>query len=637
MKSIEPLLRLPRQRKRHVLRAADAVLVSISLLLAILIQFTEWQQLWQSGALWSLLVTVVASQLIFHYLGLYRMVIRFMNEKGALLILQAVAATGLVLLTLNMVTGNALILAVPLIFTLLAILTVGGVRFFLRELYLHSVNNHRKPVIIYGAGTTGCELVNSLRHGGDYVPVAFVDDWRGLEGALVEGLPVHRPAELSALMERHAAELVLLAIPSAPRYRRREILSGLAEQQIPVQTVPGTADVLSGRARISDIRDVSVEDLLGREQVPPYPELMDSDIRYKCILVSGAGGSIGSELCRQILGQGPAKLLLLDNCEYALYAIEQELSKTAQETGLNLTITALLASVQQRDRLDAIIEAFNVQTVYHAAAYKHVPLVENNLIEGIRNNVFGTLNLVQAAVEGGVETFVLVSTDKAVRPTNVMGATKRLTELVCQAYAAEKGATRFSMVRFGNVLGSSGSVVPLFRKQIERGGPVAVTHPNITRYFMTIPEAAQLVIQAGAMASNGEVFVLDMGEPVCIHDLAANMIRLSGLEVKDELNPEGDIEIVFTGLRPGEKLYEELLIGGDVTSTRHPRIMSSKEVFWERDQLERFLGLMKRAMNESNYERIKQLLLDAPVDYRPEGRITDHIWKEQGLLLEARS
>ncbi|MCE8017075.1 polysaccharide biosynthesis protein [Halomonas sp. MCCC 1A17488] len=624
---LQPLLMLPRSVKRRVLVLVDATLVVASLMLACALHWESLAPLVDPGLWQTSIVVALVSLVLFHWLGLYRVVIRYMSHTTVATVGMAVLLSSLVAKAASQWLGVVLALPVVLIYGLLLLLGLGGVRFLLRELYLLSQRLKRRPVVIYGAGAAGCELVAALRHGSEYEPVAFVDDWRGLDGALVEGLRVYQPVRLAALVEEYRAAMVLLAIPSAPRCRRREILQRLSALSVPVKTIPGSADVIAGRARISELRDVALEDLLGREPVPPFPDLLAANIEGKTVMVTGAGGSIGSELCRQIIAQRPVAVLLVDSCEYALYAIEHELSQHPAVGDEGIRVRPFLVSVQQPDALRAIFTAFPVDTVYHAAAYKHVPLVECNLVEGLRNNVFGTLTLARAALAAGVESFVLISTDKAVRPTNVMGASKRLTELICQAFAQQQSRTCFSMVRFGNVLGSSGSVVPLFRQQIERGGPVAVTHPDITRYFMTIPEAAQLVIQAGAMATGGEVFVLDMGEPVRIRDLAINMIRLSGLEVKDEAHPDGDIEIVYTGLRPGEKLFEELLIGGEVKETRHHRIMTSREMFWEWPRLEAYLQELQQALTAIDYPRLRQLLLVAPLDYCPEGGATPR-WEE---------
>jgi FlaA1/EpsC-like NDP-sugar epimerase len=632
---LDAMMTMPRHRKRHLLQLIDAFTVVMSLNLAVLLHRDTSLAPFDSN-LWFLtgLVTV-ATLVCFHWLGIYRLVLRYMNPSAVLSLGAGALVSSLLVLLLEGMMGDLLSPSVAVIHGLAMLVGVGGVRYVLRELYLVSKRRQRRPVVIYGAGAAGCELVSALRHGGEYEPVAFIDDWRGLEGTLVDGLRVHQPYDLETLVDEHHAAMVLLAIPSATRSRRREILQRLSTLSIPVQTIPGSADVIAGNASISEVRDVAVEDLLGREPVPQFPDLMDANIRGKSVMVTGAGGSIGSELCRQIIDQQPARLLLVDNCEFALFSIEQELLGHPGVGRSGVEVKPLLASIQRRDALAAIFDGFEVHTVYHAAAYKHVPMVEYNLIEGIRNNVFGTLNLARAAISAGVETFVMVSTDKAVRPTNAMGASKRLTELTCQAFAHSGCATRFCMVRFGNVLGSSGSVVPSFREQIEQGGPVKVTHPEITRYFMTIPEAAQLVIQAGAMARGGEVFVLDMGEPVRIQDLAVNMIRLSGLEVKDCEHPDGDIEIVHTGLRPGEKLFEELLIGEAVSGTRHDRIMTSREPFWEWPRLEAFLQELDRALGASDHLEVRRLLKSAPLAYRPADSMADLVWQARNDRLLA--
>ncbi|WP_404475105.1 polysaccharide biosynthesis protein [Vreelandella venusta] len=630
---MKSLLMTPRWIKRRVLVGLDGVIVVCSLQLAAMIHLESLQPL-SDGSLWmAISLLVPMSLLLFHWLGLYRMVIRYMSHVTVPTVVMVVLSSALLVIPASYVVEHAIGPSIVVTYALLLLLGIGSLRFVLRELYRRSQRRQRKPVVIYGAGAAGCELVAALRHGGEYEPVAFVDDWRGLEGAMVEGLRVHQPVALAALVQEYRAAMVLLAIPSAPRCRRREILHWLSGLSVPLKTIPGSADVIAGRAKISELHDVALEDLLGREAVPAFPELMQSNIYDKTVMVTGAGGSIGSELCRQILAQNPLRLLLVDNCEYALYAIEQELKQHIETSRSRCELKPLLLSVQHAGSLKAVFESFEVHTVYHAAAYKHVPMVEFNLVQGVSNNVLGTLHLAQAAMAAGVQTFVVISTDKAVRPTNAMGASKRLTELICQAFAHAQTKTRFCMVRFGNVLGSSGSVVPVFRQQIEQGGPIKVTHPDITRYFMTIPEAAQLVIQAGAMGEGGEVFVLDMGKPVRIYDLAINMVRLSGLEVKDAQHPEGDIEIIFSGLRPGEKLYEELLIGDDVRRTRHDRIMTSKERFWEWPRLEAFLKELEQAFIETDHLRIRQLLQSAPLDYHPLDEIVDVVWEARQAVL----
>ncbi|APX93248.1 nucleoside-diphosphate sugar epimerase [Halomonas sp. 1513] len=643
MSLLKPLFRLPRKRKRAIQLLADVMLIAVSFLLAMMLRLDSWAPIAEPRTWLVLLFMVPASLVIFIRLGFYRAIIRYMNQKAIRAICAGVAASALSLAVTSYLLNLPVPRSVPFIYAMLALITIGGVRFGLRALYLNSQLRHKTRVLVYGAGAAGRQLVASLRQGQEYWPVAFVDDARGLRSIYIEGIKVYNPDVIERLVEEYGVQKVLLAMPSTSRARRRDLLKRLEPLSVPVQTIPGIADVVSGKAKINEIRDVSVEDLLGRDPVPPAEALLDANIKGKVVMVTGAGGSIGSELCRQIIMRQPETLLLFDVAEYSLYSIEQELLQLTQRYASAVKVKALLGSVQHRQRNEAILTAFGVQTIYHAAAYKHVPMVEHNVVEGLRNNVFGTLEMARAAASCGVESFVLVSTDKAVRPTNVMGASKRLAELVCQAMASRGSSTCFSMVRFGNVLGSSGSVVPLFRRQIEQGGPVTVTHPEITRYFMTIPEAAQLVIQAGAMAKGGDVFVLDMGEPVKIAELAGHMVRLSGLDpvvppittapgsAKGTANdaPEGDIEIVFTGLRPGEKLYEELLIGEEVAETRHPRIMTANETYWEWPQLDMLLGELFAACNQQRHDEIRRLLLEAPAAYDPQGEIADLVWDER--------
>jgi FlaA1/EpsC-like NDP-sugar epimerase len=630
-KSIDYIFRLPRVYKRLIQVLVDSTSLTLSFLLAMLIKFEHWDQILDKEAWLAFFMTLPVSIYYFVRLGFYRAVIRYINQRALKTIVQGLVATTVTLITASFALRAPSPISIPVVFFLLAFVSIGGIRYLLRSAYRRASIKNRSRVAIYGAGAAGAHLVNSLKHSDQHVPVAFVDDWRGMHGTHVEGLEVYSPTQLGKLINDYGIERILLAIPSATRARRRAILSALEPLMIPVQTVPGTADIVAGRAKINDIRNVTVEDLLGRDPVPPQPSLMQANILDKVVMVTGAGGSIGSELSRQILLQQPRQLLLLDVCEYALYRVEQEIKTLAERHHLDISIKALLASVQHRPRLTLLMRSFGVQTLYHAAAYKHVPMVEHNMAEGIRNNVFGTLKTAQAAIDCGVETFVLISTDKAVRPTNVMGTTKRIAELICQALSSEQTKTRFCMVRFGNVLGSSGSVVPLFRRQIRDGGPITVTHPNITRYFMTIPEAAQLVIQAGAMGDGGNVFVLDMGEPIKIVDLAKQMVRLSGLELITEDNPEGDIAIHYSGLRPGEKLYEELLIGSDTTSTAHPRIMTARDTHWKWPRLEAYLRRLHNAVAKAQYEIIRELLLEAPIAYHPNHAISDLLWLQKRI------
>ncbi|QEA40083.1 polysaccharide biosynthesis protein [Pistricoccus aurantiacus] len=631
--TLETIFRLPRYRKRLILLTLDAVLLCLSILAAWTLRLESLEPLSQASTWWLLAITVPLSLVLFSALGLYRAVLRYMSYRTIQQICLGVVGSMTILALGGLLLQAPLPRSVPFIYLMLAILSLGGGRIFLRGIYQNSRNSKKIRVAVYGAGSAGSQLVRAMRQDATYLPVAFIDDWRGMHTTFVEGIKVYPPTKLPELIEKRGVAHILLAIPSTSMTRRREILESLQEIAIPVRTVPVMADVISGRAKINEVRDVAVEDLLGRDPVPPRQDLLAANIEDKVVMVTGAGGSIGSELCRQIQQLRPRRLLLLDSSEYALYQIEKELEAVNANSPRPVEIMAFLGSVQNQRRLSSLLDTFRVQTIYHAAAYKHVPMVEHNAAEGIRNNVFGTLRLAQAAIAAGVETFVLISTDKAVRPTNIMGASKRLAEQICQALANHQSGTRFCMVRFGNVLGSSGSVVPLFRRQIDAGGPITVTDPRITRYFMTIPEAAQLVIQAGAMGRGGDVFVLDMGESVQIADLASKMVRLSGLQVKTPENPDGDIEIVYTGLRPGEKLYEELLIADrDVVETEHPRIRSANEAYWEWSRLKGYLQRLDAATSNAtavDLETLRDLLKEPETGYQPKCQITDLEWEER--------
>ena len=506
------------------------------------------------------------------------------------------------------------------------------VRYYLLTRYIQPTE---AKVAIYGAGDAGARLSSVLLTTRAFDPVAFIDDNRSLQGRMVNGLKVYAPDELPELIKDCQIDRVLLALPSLTHRRRREILSSLEPLGVHVQTVPEFEQLVTGKAKVEDIQEVDVCDLLGRDSVPPKPGLFEACIRDKVVMVTGAGGSIGSELCRQIIGLGPKRLVLFELSELALYNIERELRTAVEQSSLPVELVGLIGSGHHRQRMRDIMSAYRVQTVYHAAAYKHVPIVEQNVIEGIYNNVVTTWNAAEAAHETEVETFVLVSTDKAVKPTNVMGATKRFAEMVLQGLHRRGTKTRFCMVRFGNVLASSGSVVPLFNEQIKAGGPVTVTHPEVIRYFMTIPEAAQLVIQAGSMADGGEVFVLDMGKPVRICDLAKRMVHLMGLTVRDEQHPDGDIEIAFTGLRPAEKLYEELLIGNNVTGTQHPMILRAIEHSLPWDRIQWMLDEIQGAMARFDCARSLQLLKDVVVEYTPAPEAHDLVLSRQTVLTAA--
>jgi FlaA1/EpsC-like NDP-sugar epimerase len=511
----------------------------------------------------------------------------------------------------------------------LALLYVGATRFGAREL-LRMGTVKLERVIVYGAGAAGAQLCSALATSGQFKPVAIIDDNVQLQGARVSGFRVMDPDSLIDLRRRYGVSLVLLAMPSTSRRRRSEVIETLGGLGFKVLTVPDIREVVSGRARLEEVRDIDVHDLLGRDPVPPNLALLSACVRGKSILVTGAGGSIGSELCRQIIELAPRRLVLLEVSELALYEIERELRSLNKRGGNRIELVALLGNAHHKQRVREIITTFSVQTVYHAAAYKHVPIVEHNMIEGVHNNIFATYNTAEAAMECRVETFVLISTDKAVNPTNVMGCTKRVAEMVLQGLHQRGYGTRFCMVRFGNVLESSGSVVPLFREQIREGGPITVTHPDVIRYFMTIPEAAQLVIQAGSMGSGGDVFVLDMGSPVRIADLAKRMVQLAGYTLRDEHNPEGDIEIRFTGLRPAEKLFEELLIGKNVTGTEHPRILRAMEHSLSWEQIKHVLDDLAQCSLRFDCERAREVLLRAVPEYQPTDRVQDHVWLSGG-------
>lgn len=621
--SIDRLFALPRRRKRAVMMFTDAVILLACFPMAMALRaespgIAADPRLWLAPA-----IVVPGSIAVFARLGFYRAVIRFMESKAARAILWGALSSGVMLVAVRYALSLPILQSVAAIYTLLALALVGGARLGLRQIWDRSRPGAKTPVAIYGAGAAGRQLMVSLQRGRDHAPVAFIDDSPDLQGTLVAGIRVHPPGELGRLIESRGIGMVLLAMPGATRQRRAEVIAWLDAFAVQVRTVPDLSEILSGQAAPTGIASIAVEDLLGRDPVPPRDDLMEASIRGKSVLVTGAGGSIGSELCRQILARNPARLILFELSEYALYTIEQELQPLAARSGAQ--VVPLIGSVRDRARLETALHRFGVETMYHAAAYKHVPMVEANAVEGVANNVFGTLAAAEAAVAAGVREFILVSTDKAVRPTNIMGASKRMAELVCQAMSQTQSATRFTMVRFGNVLGSSGSVIPLFRRQIAAGGPVTVTHPDITRYFMTIPEAAQLVIQAGAMGRGGDVFVLDMGKPVRIADLARRMIRLSGHcpVLPGERATAESIAIAFTTLRPGEKLYEELLIGDTARPTAHPAILTADEPCLPMAKLRELLWELEAACAENDVPMVRSLLAAAPTGYRPAERIVD--------------
>lgn len=615
-----------RNIKRLLTVIIDASCIAVAYWVAHLVK-AESFSVFHSFQNWLYFAFLVPLSIIFYIkLGVYRSYQRFFGAKSILVTLLAITLSFLSLVVAGLYFGQAVSPLVAFLYFVFLSLLTGATRIALRLFYSLVASASKKQVLIYGAGEAGRQLAKSLVSSPEYHVVGFLDDDEALQNYYFDGLKVHSASSLSQLIEKYHVERVLLAMPSAPRGVKKRILERLEQYPVKVKTIPGVVDLVEGDAQISEVKDVEIEDLLGRDPVPPKQDLFEANIKGKVVFVSGAGGSIGSELCRQIIKNKPASLLLFEISEYALYAIEGELNETIKRENLGIKLFPFLGSVQDRTLLDAIFTTYQVDTVYHAAAYKHVPLVEYNVAQGVNNNIFGTKALAESAIAHKVSTFVLISTDKAVRPTNFMGTTKRMAELVLQALAAEQTDTRFCMVRFGNVLGSSGSVIPLFRRQIEAGGPVTVTHRDITRYFMTIPEAAQLVIQAGAMGKGGDVFVLDMGESVRIFDLAKRLIRLSGLEIKSDDNPDGDIEIKCTGLRPGEKLYEELLIGDNVIPTSHERIMSALETRLSLKELEVVLNNLKKAVKANNAEHIRQILQKAPTGYAPSSDIVDNFY-----------
>ncbi|MBS9423336.1 polysaccharide biosynthesis protein [Photorhabdus caribbeanensis] len=611
-----------RLMKTIVLLIVDIFIIIISYWLSMWLRLDREVPIYSLKHWLTIIFTIPFTLFIFLRIGFYRSILKYVNMSILKWTIVGSFLSTLLLTAISLYQQAFLPRTVPIIYFSFLVISLCGPRFIYRTLR-NLIKYKGAPVIIYGAGESGRQLLPILREHREFNPIAFVDDNIKLHNLSIHGICVFPPEKITLLVEKYHIKKILLAIPSASISNRKKILERLQKEHCEILTIPSFNDLVEGKAQINSLKRVSINDLLGREPVNPLQSLLSKNIKNKNVLITGAGGSIGSELCRQIITQSPSQLVLFELTEYCLYSIEKELQKINSDKDLNITITAILGDIKDSDKITRIIDKFNINTIYHAAAYKHVPLVEMNTIEGINNNIFGTLSLAKAAVNQKVEKFVLISTDKAVRPTNTMGATKRFAELILQAFAKEHSYTKFSMVRFGNVLGSSGSVVPLFEKQIKSGGPITLTHKDITRYFMTIPEAAQLVIQAGALGNNGDVFVLDMGESVKIYDLARKMIHLSGLTVKDETNPHGDIEIKITGLRPGEKLYEELLIGDNVSGTNHPRIMTANEVFLTWDKLNPLLNDLKTSCENYDFENIRKILTNAPIDFHPKDYIYD--------------
>ena len=626
MDRLERIYQLPRRVKQGLFALSDVCFIPFSIWLAVVIRLGTTDVSLTKEMIFACLITLLISLVVFARTGLYRAVVRFMGQQAMLTIIRTITISALVLAFSMLLLRCQLPRSTPFLYWGFALLFIGGSRFIVRSLYNNITRKRGGKVAIYGAGGSGRQLLNALYHGGQFTPVVFIDDDVSLWGRVINGVTVYPFGELPELIEDHHIAHVLLALPTIGRARRREIVDQLEGLPVSVKTIPGFADLVSGEAEVGDVQEIDIEDLLGRGTVAPNQALLGPSITDKVVMVTGAGGSIGSELCRQIIRCQPKELLLLDVSEHNLYQINKELLGNIAEFGFTFPLVSLLGSVQNQPHLEAIFTEFSVQTVYHAAAYKHVPIVEYNVAEGVKNNVFGTLATASAAVAAGVEKFVLISTDKAVRPTNVMGASKRMAELVLQSFSSQYEKTEFCMVRFGNVLGSSGSVVPLFREQIKKGGPVTVTHKDVVRFFMTIPEAAQLVLQAGAMAEGGDVFVLDMGEPVKIIDLATRMIHLMGHEIKNAENPNGDMEIELAGLRPGEKLYEELLVGDNVTGTGHPMIMRAHEVFLPETVLNGYLSELREACIKHDCSGIQRILLAAVNGFDAKDGISDAIW-----------
>lgn len=653
------LVRLPRRQKRLVQVATDVLLVWLSLWLAFFIRLGEADFVEPLGGhAWLFAIAPVLSLPFFIRLGMYRAVMRYFGNDALVAIAKAVTLSTLLLaLAIYWRSDAPKLIPRSMVFNYwwLSLVMIGGLRLLMRQYFLGDWFTVGQPlslnrrdlgltrIAIYGAGTAGNQLAAALRLGRVMRPVAFIDDDPNLANRVIAGIRVYSPKHIQQMIDETGSDEILLAIPSASRARRREVLETLENYPLHVRSVPGFMDLASGRVKVEDIQEVDIADLLGRDAVPPQQALFERCIRGKVVMVTGAGGSIGSELCRQILSNKPKVLLLFEHSEFNLYSIHIELERRIERASLPIRLVPILGSIRNPDRLLDVMRTWNVETIYHAAAYKHVPMVEHNVAEGVLNNILGTVNTAQAAVQARVSNFVLISTDKAVRPTNVMGSTKRVAEMILQGLSRETapvlfntdGAvhhvnkTRFTMVRFGNVLGSSGSVIPRFYQQIRSGGPVTVTHPKITRYFMTIPEAAQLVIQAGSMGRGGDVFVLDMGQPVRIAELAEKLIHLSGLSVRSEKCPQGDIAIEFTGLRPGEKLYEELLIGDRVSPTEHPMIMRADEEYFTWDVLRSVLAKLLKAVEQDDYPQVRVLLREVVSGYVPEGEIVDLIYQQR--------
>ncbi len=631
-KTFNKFLNLPRKVKTVIAVLIDFSCIIFAVWISYYLRLGDIVSLSERG-LNALNYSLLIAFPTFAFFGLYKTIFRYSGLYSLLLVSKATFIYGILYVCLVSVIGlNGVPRTIGLIQPVLLLVLISSWRIILKFILsrLNNIQNGNKETInalVYGSGPAGRQLVRAMQESPEISIKGFIDDDISQQGCQIDGKLIYPPEKLKDLIKGKSISLVLLALPSTPRKKRNKIIQNLTKYKIAVRTIPEISDIAKGKSLITELADLNIDDLLGRIEVEPFPSLMKKNIYMKTILVTGSGGSIGSELCRQIIKYKPNKLLLLEISEYALYSIHSELLPLSDSA---IEVIPLIGSVQDDKRIKEILSIWKPATIYHAAAYKHVPIVEQNLIEGLKNNLLGTFSLAKLAAKYDIANFVFISTDKAVRPTNIMGATKRLAELSLQALndylnnSENRMKTKFSIVRFGNVLDSSGSVIPKFRDQIKKGGPITLTHKEITRYFMTITEAAQLVIQAGAMAEGGDVFVLDMGEPIKIYDLAVRMIELSGLSQKDFINIRGDIEIKVTGLRPGEKLYEELLLSNNPKETIHPRIFKSEEPFIEFSELDEEIKILQDLMTKNDLENILNKIRKIVIDYSPNCKIIDH-------------
>ena len=619
------ILKLSRKNKQRIVASTDFCIIVFSFLASAIIAqdpLNLSQNYFVFAAISSLL-----SIFIFSVAGVYRSVLRFIDLTLIYLLLKSISISASIIIFISsLFFFFGLLSVVPsvnigILVLLFATTLIITVRLLANRLLID--DHFLKRVVIYGAGSAGIQLAGALRVSSEIKPVAFLDSNKALHNTYIAGIKVLHPKKLRKLLARGKVDEVLLAIPSASKSVLRKLLEEMEDYSVKVRILPGLAALAQGKVLVSELKEVNISDLLGRYEIEAKPDLLNRNIEGKVVLITGAGGSIGSEISRQVINLNPKKVILLDANEYALYSIKNEIESIDK----NIDLYAVLANINNKKRVTELCKAFDVETIYHAAAYKHVPLVEENPFEAVTNNILATRICAEAALEAKVQTFVLISTDKAVRPTNIMGASKRFSELILQSLSPNNH-TRMIMVRFGNVIGSSGSAIPLFQQQIKNGGPVTVTHPEVIRYFMSIPEAAELVIQAGAMGKGGDVFVLDMGEPVKIYELAKNLIKLSGMEVKDKNNPDGDIEIIFTGLRPGEKLYEELLIGGKVSATEHKQILRAEEDSLKASELSTYLKQLEEAEKKGDVSSLRNILKEVVAGYVPEDEIVDIVYQQ---------